>query len=69
MNVTIIPIEDHNKYSVNGHTVVFVSDSFWLVPNPLASLSRSEKQAFQVYKRLIIDNPRFKKHPKSTYKY
>lgn len=69
MTVTIIPIEDHNKYSVNGHTVVFVSDSLWLVPNPLSSLSQSEKRAFKVYKQLIIDNPRFKTHPKSTYKH
>lgn len=68
MIVTIIPIEDHSKYSVNGHTVVCMSDSLWLVPNAFSSLSRTEKRAFELYKHLIIDNPRFKKHPKSTYK-
>ncbi|MDA6068023.1 hypothetical protein NJT12_00200 [Flavobacterium sp. AC] len=68
MTVTIIPIEDHNKYSINGHIIVCVTDSTWIVPNFFASLSDTEKRAFEVYKHLIIDNPRFKKHPKSTFK-
>lgn len=68
MNVEIIPIEDHNKYSVNGHIIVQVSDSTWIVPNVFSSLSEIEKRAFTAYIALIIDNPRFKKHPKSTFK-
>ncbi|MFC6245407.1 hypothetical protein ACFP6C_10225 [Flavobacterium psychroterrae] len=68
MTVKIIPIEDHSKYSVNGHLLIQVSETQWIVPNPLDSLSQIEKKAFTVYKTIIIDNPRFKKHPKSTYK-
>lgn len=68
MNVTIEPIEDHSRYKVNDHIIVQVSDFTWLVPNPFATLSGKEIKAFKIYKELIIDNPRFKKHPRSIFK-
>lgn len=68
MTVTIIPIEDHNRYSVNGHILVRTGEDTWLVPNFLDSLSYIEKKAFKTYLTLVINNSRFKKHPKSTYK-
>jgi len=68
MNVEIKPVIDHEQYEVNGHTIVCISDSTWIVPNPFISLSQAEKKAFGLYRDLVINNPRFKKHPKSTYK-
>jgi len=68
MNVTIIPIEDNSRYEINGKIIMEASNSLWIVPNVLDSLSELEKKAFEVYKKLVIDNPGFKKHPRSTYK-
>lgn len=65
VTVTIIPLEDHQQYSVNGHTLnkdmsgVYISRT---------ELSYSESRAFQKYKQLVIDNERFKRHTKATYK-
>lgn len=68
MTIIIEPVEDHSKYKINGKIIVQVSDLNWIAPNPFDSISEKEKHAFNLYKNLIIDNPRFKRHPRSTYK-
>jgi len=65
MIVTITPIEDHVQYNVNGHIVYQYDGVYWCSNT---ELSKTEYKAFEVYRKLIIRNPRFKKHPKSTYK-
>lgn len=66
MTVLIVPIEDHNEYKVNAHTIR--NDINFGYMSQITELSKTEKKAFQTYRALIIDNPRFKKHPRSTYK-
>lgn len=65
MIVTILPITDHEQYSVNGHSVSKDSEDRWRCRT---GLSKIEETAFNKYRKLIIENKRFKKHPKSTYK-
>jgi hypothetical protein len=65
MNVTITPITDHEQYSVNGHLFYKDSSGRWNCRTPM---SATELNAFERYKKLIVDNPRFKTHIKSTYK-
>lgn len=69
MSVIIKPIEDHRKYLVNKHIIVQRSDLTWHVfPDPAYQVSENEKKAFGIYKQIVIDNPRFKKHPRSIFK-
>lgn len=63
--ITIIPHEDHQQYSVNGHTIYKDSAGNYI---SRADLSTAENAAFRRYKQLVIDNPRFKTHTKATYK-
>lgn len=63
--ITIIPHEDHQQYSVNGHTVYKDSDDKYI---SRTEMSNAENAAFRRYKQLVIDNPAFKKHTKATYK-
>lgn len=65
MTVTIIPIADHEQYSVNGHLVHKDSSERW---NSRTSLSDTELKAFKRYEKIVINNPAFKKHTKATYK-
>ncbi|WP_281233471.1 hypothetical protein [Flavobacterium gelatinilyticum] len=65
MIVTIIPIEDQSKYSVNGKTIAMHTQFGWM---SFIELTKVERLAFQRYRELIIDNTRFKTHPKSTFK-
>lgn len=65
MTVTIIPIADHEHYSVNGHQVHKDSSERYRSMTPL---SDTELKAFNRYRRLVIDNQRFRRHIKSTYK-
>jgi hypothetical protein len=65
MSVTIVPITDHESYDVNGKEVYKDSNGNWMDKQ---NLSDAENRAFRTYKRQVIDNPRFKKHTKATYK-
>lgn len=65
MHVVIKPIEDHEKYSINGHIVQKHWMYGWLAAKELSDM---ELKAFSNYKKVVIENDRFKKHPKSTYK-
>jgi hypothetical protein len=63
--ITIIPHEDHQQYSVNGHTVYKDSNENYI---SRTEMSNAENTAFRRYKQLVIDNTAFKKHTKATYK-
>ena len=63
--IKIIPQEDHQQYSVNGHTVYKDSNENYI---SRTEMSGAENTAFRRYKQLVIDNPAFKKHTKATYK-
>lgn len=63
--ITIIPITDHERYTVNGHEVYKDQFDNWTCK---ADLSDKELRAFKRYEKLVIDNKAFKKHTKATYK-
>lgn len=63
--ITIIPLEDHQRYNVNGHTIYKDNSGNYI---SRTDLSTSENAVFRRYKQIVIDNPRFKTHTKATYK-
>ncbi|KIA86607.1 hypothetical protein [Flavobacterium sp. AED] len=65
VTITIIPLTDHESYNVNGHTVFKDSAEQWI---SRTDMSDNELRAFRRYKTAVIDNPRFKRHTKATYK-
>jgi hypothetical protein len=65
MTVTIIPITDHEQYSVNGHNMYKDQNNNWMSKTPL---SDRELRAFRNYEKLVINNKAFKTHTKATYK-
>lgn len=64
MSVTIKPITDHEAYEVNGHLVYKDPLNNWI---SRSNLSEKEQLAFSQYTKIVIQNPRFKKHTKATY--
>lgn len=64
MSVTIIPITDHESYSVNKKEVYKDSNGNWIARQELTTL---ESNAFSNYKKSVIENAAFKKHTKATY--
>ncbi|PXY44494.1 hypothetical protein [Flavobacterium hydrophilum] len=65
MNVEIIPVKDHEEYTVNGHLVFKDHAGNWTCKH---ELSDKELRAFRRYEKLVINNTLFKKHTKATYK-
>lgn len=65
MTVTIIPLIDHEQYNVNGHIIYKDTNGNWISKTEISDV---ELRAFRRYKNQVIENPRFKKHTKSTYK-
>lgn len=65
VTITIIPLEDHQQYNVNGHTVFKDTNDNWI---SRTDLSDNELRAFSRYKKQVIENPAFKTHTKATYK-
>jgi hypothetical protein len=63
--ITITPITDHKSYKVNGHVLSKDSNGHWV---SRTSMSDMELRAFRRYEKSVIDNPRFKKHTKATFK-
>jgi lipopolysaccharide biosynthesis protein len=63
-SVTIEPIVDKEKYRVNGHLVYKNQWSNWSCEQ---DLSDGELWAFTIYEKLIIKNPKIKKHTKALY--
>jgi hypothetical protein len=65
MSIIIKPIQDHEIYEINGKEVFKDTNGNW-IQNRI--LSDAENRAFRTYKKQVIDNPRFKRHTKATYK-
>jgi hypothetical protein len=65
MSIIIKPIQDHETYEVNGKEVYKDTNGNWINKG---DLSEAENRAFRTYKRQVIDNPRFIKHTKASYK-
>ncbi len=65
MSVSIIPVEDHQEYTVNGKTVYKNRDGAWECK---VTLTTVETKAFLNYNKAIINNKDIKKHTKSEYK-
>jgi len=65
MSISIKPIIDHESYEVNGHLVYKDSLQNWSCN---VDLSDKELRAFKSYEKLVINNPKFKKHTSATYK-
>jgi hypothetical protein len=65
MSVEIKPVIDHEQYEVNGHLILKDATNNWTCQDPL---SPKEIRAFRNYEKLIINNLKFKKHTKATYK-
>lgn len=65
MTVEIIPITDHEHYSVNGHELIKDSSGNYRC---MTRMSVKELIAFNCYRKLVFNNHRFKRHPKSTFK-
>lgn len=63
-NVIIEPIVDREKYKVNGHLVYKNRLKNWSCEH---DLSAGELLAFGVYEKLIIQNPKIKKHTRALY--
>lgn len=57
MTVEIIPITDHESYSVNGHTVYKDQFNNWSCN---VDLSDKELNAFKRYEKVVINNKAFK---------
>ncbi len=65
MAVAIIPITDHELYTVNGKDIYKDGNGNWVAK---IEFTPAESSAFNRYKKLVIENPAFKKHTKATYK-
>jgi hypothetical protein len=65
MAVAIIPITDHELYTVNGKQIYKDGNGNWVAK---IEFTPAESSAFNQYKKLVIENPAFKKHTKANYK-
>ena len=65
MSVVINPITDHELYEVNGKEIYKDSNGNWIARE---EFTQQERNAFQNYRKAVIDNKNFKKHTKAEYK-
>ncbi|GGA84487.1 hypothetical protein GCM10008015_26600 [Flavobacterium palustre] len=65
LEIEIKPITDHERYSVDGLLVYKDKFGNW---SCMVDLSPTQMSAFKNYEKTVINNPRFKKHTKATYK-
>lgn len=63
--ITILPVEDHHRYSVNGHAVYKLPSGYW---TSATDMTTQEWAAFRKYEKVVIKNTRFKTHTRATYK-
>lgn len=65
MSIVINPISDHELYEVNGKEIYKDSNENWIARE---EFTQQERNAFQNYRKAVIDNKNFKKHTKAEYK-
>lgn len=65
VEIEIIPIIDHEQYTVDGLLVYKDMHNNWACQTDLTS---NQMNAFKNYEKQVINNKAFKKHTKSTYK-
>ena len=65
MSIVINPISDHELYEVNGKEIYKDSNGNWIA---WEEFTQQERNAFQNYRKVVIDNKNFKKHTKAEYK-
>ena len=63
--ITIVPITDHEVYEVKGKEIYKDSNGNWIARE---EFTQQERNAFQNYRKAVIDNKNFKKHTKAEYK-
>ena len=66
MSIKVKPITDHEVYEVNGKEIYKDTNGNWLTRK---DFTQQEKNAFNNYKKAVIDNKAFKKHTEATYKF
>lgn len=66
MSIKIKPIEQGEKYEVNGKVVYLDSNQNWIATQELTA---NEGKAFQNYLNAFIENENLKSHPEAEYKY
>lgn len=64
MSVRIQPVVDNESYSVNGKLIYKDSNGNYVAQ---VELTTQEANAFNNYKKSIIDNPALKKHTRATF--
>lgn len=65
MSIRITPITDHERYEVNGKEIYKDSNGNWIGRQ---EFTQQERNAFNNYKKAVIENKSFTKHTKATYK-
>ena len=65
MSVKIIPITDHESYNVNGKEIYNDTNGNWIARQELTT---QEANAFNNYKKAVIESGAFKTHTKAEYK-
>lgn len=65
MSVEIIPVVDHEQYTVDGFLVYKTYFGNWSCKT---DLSQKQLAAFEIYEEKVINNKMIKKHTKATYK-
>lgn len=65
MSIKIEPITDHEVYHVNGKEIYKDTNGKWIARH---ELTQQERNAFNNYKKAVIENKAFKTHTKATYK-
>jgi hypothetical protein len=63
MDIRIIPVTDNELYEVNGKEI-YKDGDVWTAR---VELTQNEKNAFNRYRKTVIENPNFKKHTRATY--
>jgi hypothetical protein len=64
MSITIKPIIDHERYEVNNKEVYKDTNGNWINRQEFTMM---EKNAFNNYRKAVIENKAFKKHTNATY--
>jgi hypothetical protein len=65
LSIRIVPITDHEVYNVNGKEIYKDSNGNWITRQ---EFTQQERNAFNNYKKAVIENKAFKTHTKATYK-